>query len=113
MSIPKEESNLQVESGKEQIENSDNNSVQENQLMANYQPELIEKLDKQDILKYDFNLNNLVRSLKSILNNLHFLKDQEVVLTLGQTGSGKSTLLTSLVFGKEALCQKKVTEINP
>ena len=48
-------------------------------------------------------LMDLARVLMHVEDSLGALKDQDVVLPLGNTGCGKSTMLTSLIYGPAAL----------
>ena len=44
--------------------------------------------------------------LEEAIEALKILKDEDVVLVLGNTGSGKSTMLSSLIYGPDTLEEK-------
>ena len=56
------------------------------------------------------NLHNIKRALELAFLELDFdqIKDQDVVLAVGNTGSGKSTMLTALIFGPNELHLTKI-----
>ena len=68
--------------------------------------------DKASIAKMECTLEHLVDILKWAFDLVKVVKDQDVVVALGNTGCGKSTMFTSLIHGPEALeIQKKEEEI--
>ena len=50
----------------------------------------------------------MVQVLKQAFQYLESINNCDIVVTLGNTGCGKSTLLTSLLYGSEALVEKKI-----
>ena len=61
---------------------------------------------KQSIVNRQLSLRNLVDLLEEAIEALKILKDEDVVLVLGNTGSGKSTMLSSLIYGPDTLEEK-------
>lgn len=56
-------------------------------------------------------LDNLVNILDVAYNTLNEVNNANLILAIGGTGCGKSTMLTSLMFGPDALEQKKTKKV--
>jgi len=54
------------------------------------------------------NLENLVAILERAYKTLKDIHQANLILAVGNTGCGKSTMLTSLMFGTDALEEKKI-----
>jgi len=65
-------------------------------------------LEKASLRNEPCTLHNIARYLKALFDKLELIKDQDLVIALGNTGCGKSTMLTSLLYGPEALEEKKL-----
>ena len=65
-------------------------------------------LSKAHVSALPLNLANLVAILERAYKTLKDIHQANLILAVGNTGCGKSTMLTSLMFGTDALEEKKI-----
>ena len=64
---------------------------------------------KENVKKMDVSLTSLVNVLTEGFKCLKDIKDQNLIIVIGNTGCGKSTMLSSLLNGPESL---EITSID-
>ena len=70
-------------------------------------PSSADILNKEVIKHKAVSLDNLVMILEEAYKKLNDINHANLILAIGSTGCGKSTMLTSLMFGPDALENKK------